>query len=98
MMFDRPSWQNVNIASINPGNIDGRVTPDVSALAGEPLYDLIFAGKSHLNGGTSASAPLWSALVTRINQNLPVSKQHRFLTPLLYQNGNTGQPIGKISS
>ena len=98
MMFDRPTWQNVRIASINPGSIDGRVTPDVSALAGEPLYDLIFVGKSHPNGGTSASAPLWAALVARVSQNLPVGKQHRFLTPLLYQNGNNGQPIGKISS
>ncbi len=98
MMFDRPSWQNVQIASINSGSIDGRVTPDVSALAGDPLYDLTFSGKSHPNGGTSASAPLWAALVARINQNLPIGKQHRFLTPLLYQKGTNGQPIGKVGS
>lgn len=96
--FPRPAWQNVHIASLNPGSIDGRVVPDVSALAGAPLYDLVFVGESHPNGGTSASAPLWAALIARINANMPVTKQQRFLTPLLYQNGSNGQPVGKGSS
>jgi kumamolisin len=95
--FDRPTWQNVHVASINPGSIDGRVVPDVSALAGEPLYQLTFTGKSAPNGGTSASAPLWAALLARINANLPAAKQQRFVTPLLYQN-LAGQPLGKLAS
>jgi len=96
--FDRPSWQNVHIKSLNPGAIDGRVTPDVAALAGPPFYDLIFLGKDAPNGGTSASAPLWAALISRINALLPAAKQQRFLTPLLYQNSGNGQTVGAVAS
>ena len=96
--FTRPSWQNVHVASLNSGSIDGRVVPDVSALAGQPLYDLIFVGNPQPNGGTSASAPLWAALIARINAILPPAKRQRFLTPLLYQNAANGQPVGKGSS
>ncbi|MFZ0272618.1 MAG: S53 family peptidase [Acidobacteriaceae bacterium] len=98
MKFDRPAWQNVTIASLNPNSIDGRVVPDVAALAGQPLYDLIFLGKDAPNGGTSASAPLWAALIARINAMLPLDKQQRFLTPLLYMNLPSGKPVGKASS
>jgi kumamolisin len=97
-LFARPAWQSVHVASLNAGSIDGRVVPDVSALAGEPLYSLIFTGKSMPNGGTSASAPLWASLIARINGNLPSAKQQRFVTPLLYQNGTGGQPVGKGAS
>ncbi len=96
-LFPRPSWQNIRVASINSGSIDGRVVPDVAALSGNPYYSLIFLGKPQPSGGTSASAPLWAALVARINALLPVARQQRFLTPLLYQNGGTGQPVGKTS-
>ena len=63
VVFPRPSWQDVQITSINAGSIDGRVIPDIAALAGPPLYDLIFAGQDQPNGGTSASTPLWAALI-----------------------------------
>jgi kumamolisin len=96
--FARPAWQTVKVTSINRGSIDGRVVPDVSALAGEPLYSLTFAGKPQPNGGTSASAPLWAALLARINGNLPAGKQQRFVAPLLYQTTSTGQPVGKVAS
>jgi kumamolisin len=96
--FPRPNWQHVQVKSLNSGSIDGRVVPDVAALAGAPFYDLIFVGKPQPNGGTSASAPLWAALIARVYSQLPAAKQQRFLTPLLYQNGGTGQPIGKIAS
>jgi kumamolisin len=97
MLFPRPSWQNVKIKSLNSGSIDGRVIPDISALSGPPLYDLIFVGKPQPNGGTSASAPLWAALIARVNAQLPAAKQQRFLTPLLYRNGTGTQPVGKIA-
>jgi kumamolisin len=96
-VFPRPAWQNVRVASLNSGSIDGRVVPDVSALAGEPLYDLVFMGKTKPNGGTSASAPLWAALIARVYAQLPQAKQQRFLAPLLYRNGVTGQPVGKVA-
>jgi kumamolisin len=93
-VFQRPTWQNVHVASVNPGSIDGRVVPDVAALAGPPLYDLIFQGQDSPNGGTSASAPLWASLIARMNAQLPAAKQQRFLTVLLYQTGANGQPRG----
>jgi len=96
--FARPSWQNVKVKSLNSGSIDGRVMPDISALAGEPLYDLIFVGHPQPNGGTSASAPLLAALVARIDASLPTAKRQRFLTPLLYQNNSNGKPVGKVCS
>jgi kumamolisin len=98
IFFNRPAWQNVKVKSINPKSIDGRVMPDVAALAGEPMYDLIIVNHPQVNGGTSASTPLWAALIARINAQLPVAKKQRFITPLLYQNGLNGQPIGKGAS
>ena len=96
-IFDRPSWQDVSVTALYSGSIDGRVIPDVAALAGEPLYDLIFAGQPMPNGGTSASTPLWAALIARVNAQLPANKQQRFLTPLLYQKAST-KTVGQLSS
>ncbi len=73
-LFPRPSWQTVKIKSINKNSIDGRVNPDVAALAGSPLYDLIMLGHDAPNGGTSASAPLWAALIARLNELWPTAK------------------------
>jgi len=84
--FSRPSWQTVDIPSINTGSIKGRIVPDVAALAGRPLYSLILLGESAPNGGTSASAPVWASLLARINSALPKAKRQRFIPPLLYQN------------
>jgi kumamolisin len=90
-IFDRPKWQKVNIANINPGAKDGRVTPDVAANAsGKSGYRTVVDGKPSTTGGTSASAPLWAALIARINQNLPKGKRVGYLTPVLYQaSGNS---------
>jgi kumamolisin len=93
--FDRPAWQTVTVTSLNPRSIDGRIVPDVSALAGSPFYDLIFLGHDAPNGGTSASAPLWAALLARMQPGLAPANQRRFLAPLLYGNGPGGQPVGQ---
>jgi kumamolisin len=98
VVFPRPAWQTVKIASINPKSIDGRVAPDVAALAGLPYYDLIFVGKDAPNGGTSASAPLWASLIARVNQQLPAAKQQRYLTPLLYMKAANGKTVGQNAS
>ncbi|UWZ84976.1 S53 family peptidase [Occallatibacter riparius] len=95
VIYPRPKWQTVKVKSLNSKSIDGRVVPDISALAGEPYYDLIFTGQDSPNGGTSASAPLWAALIARVNAQLPATKQQRFLTPLLYGNAPNGKPVGK---
>jgi kumamolisin len=94
--FPRASWQNVNVPSVNSIGFDGRVLPDVTALAGQPLYDLIFLGQDAPNGGTSASTPVWAALIARINAALPSSKQTRFFTKLLYQPGPNGTVPGQV--
>jgi kumamolisin len=97
VFFARPQWQNVHIPSLNPGSIDGRVIPDISALSGSPMYDLIFVGHDAPNGGTSASTPMWAALIARINALLPAGKQQRFLTPLLYEQLANGKTRGEVS-
>jgi kumamolisin len=94
-VFDRPAWQTVTVPSLNQGSIDGRVVPDVSALAGSPFYDLIFLGHDAPNGGTSASTPLWAALLARMQPGLAPANRRRFFPPLLYGNGPDGQPVGQ---
>lgn len=83
--FERPSWQRVRpVRSVNPDARDGRTVPDVAALAGLPGYSLIYNGRPTMNGGTSAAAPLWAALIARIAAARAPNKPSPFLTPLLY--------------
>jgi kumamolisin len=96
VFYNRPSWQGVKVKSLNKGSIDGRIVPDVAAVAGNPFYDLIVLGRDSPNGGTSAAAPVWAALIARINANLPSAKRQRFLTPLLYNLAPSGQTVGTI--
>jgi kumamolisin len=93
-IFPRPAWQTVNVESLNAGSMDGRVVPDVAALAGQPYYDLIIDGQDSQGGGTSAAAPLWAALLARISAGLPDPSQRRFFTPLLYGAAPGGQAVG----
>jgi kumamolisin len=87
--FARPVWQKVNITSVNPGAIVGRVVPDVAAEAqtdGTTTgYFFVSDGKPGLNGGTSAATPLWAALIARINAARGDGKRVGYLTPILYQ-------------
>jgi kumamolisin len=64
-----PSWQEGKVPrSINPGNFAGRAIPDVAANADPNTgYLVMNGGQFGIVGGTSASAPLWASLVTRIN-------------------------------
>ena len=96
VIFPRPSWQNVKIKSINPGKFDGRILPDVSALAGPPSYSLIFRRRRVYLGGTSAAAPVWAALIARINSRLPTRRRNRFLSPALYLRTMKGESLGKL--
>ncbi len=101
----RPNWQDGPLVTplrqqpLNPLAFDGRVVPDVAALAGKPYYDLIFLGLPVKTGATSASAPVWAALIARINAKLPQNRQGRFLTPLLYQKlpPPDGRVVGQVS-
>jgi len=58
---------------------------------------MIFQGQDSPNGGTSAATPLWAALLARIAGGLPVARQLRFLTPLLYGTAPNGQPVGQAT-
>jgi kumamolisin len=95
--FGRPSWQAVDVPSLNPGAIDGRVQPDISALAGNPNYYTWVFGRKIPDGGTSASTPLWAALIARVNALLPAAKQKRFLTKLLYSQLPSGKTLGQTA-
>jgi kumamolisin len=67
-----PSWQSgVVQASINPTHFEGRGIPDVAANADPDTGYLTYSGgKFGIVGGTSASAPLWGALIALCNQQL----------------------------
>ena len=100
--FPRPAWQTVKVASLNP-TANGRIVPDVAALAGNPGSACLMrfldqhgnlARAWQPGEGTSASTPIWAALIARINAKLPAAKQQRFIAPLLYQTLPTGGPLG----
>ena len=86
-IFDPPEWQSgVHLPpSANPGAKQGRGLPDVAGLADpETGFTIInVTGKKLvIIGGTSATAPLWAALIARINEGLGV--RVGYLNPLLY--------------
>jgi kumamolisin len=81
--FPLPSFQSGANVPPAPNGFAGRGVPDVAADADPATgYSVIVDGQSVVLGGTSAVAPLWAALVARLNQLLgaPVG----FVTPRLY--------------
>ena len=96
--WPRPPWQPNTVRSLNGRRFRGRIVPDVTALAGPPWYDLTVEGRTVSNGGTSASAPLWAALVARIDALLPKSRRQRFLVPRLYEMRDRGAAFRDIVS
>lgn len=92
-VFTKPAYQNtVNVPpSANPPHNVGRGVPDVAAVA-DPVTGVVVMridGK-HLEpiGGTSAAAPLWAALIARLNEGLKA--RCGFLNPILYGRFSTG--------
>jgi len=83
--FPRPAFQSAAKVpvSVNPTHFKGRGVPDVAGDA-DPVtgYQVRVDGHDVVYGGTSAVAPLWSALIALINQRRgqPVG----FLDPVLY--------------
>jgi kumamolisin len=82
-VFPLPSWQqgfDVPAPTVQGG---GRGVPDVAGDADPNTgYNILVDGDNEVIGGTSAVAPLWAALVARINQRL--GKPIGFLNPLIY--------------
>ena len=84
-VFPLPAWQaGANIPpSANGGT--GRGVPDVAGDADPATgYAVRVDGATTVIGGTSAVAPLWAALVARLNQRS--GKPFGLLNPVLYAN------------
>ncbi|MEM9762115.1 MAG: S53 family peptidase [Pseudomonadota bacterium] len=76
--------------SVNPPYLPGRGVPDVAGNADEQTgYALWFDDRTQIIGGTSAVAPLWSALIARLNHAL--DRRLGFVHPALYAIGAAGQ-------
>jgi kumamolisin len=77
--FPLPTWQqNANVPK-SPSGSSGRGVPDVAGNADPATgYQVLVDGQSQVIGGTSAVAPLWAALIARLNQKLgaPVGDLH----------------------
>ena len=67
-------------------NRNGRAYPDVSAVGDNVL--IFNEGAPTLIGGTSASAPVWGALLTRVNEERIAAGKSTvgFVNPTLYAN------------
>ena len=83
--FPVPDYQQqANVpGSLNPAGFQGRGVPDVTG-DGDPSsgYNILVDGQPIQEGGTSAVAPLWAALIARINQKL--NGRVGFVNPQLY--------------
>lgn len=70
-VFALPTWQTASKVPTAAGAFAGRGVPDVAGNA-DPMtgYNVRVDGQDEVIGGTSAVAPLWAALVARLNQQL----------------------------
>jgi tripeptidyl-peptidase-1 len=92
-LYDRPTWQKSavegylqTVTDIVPGfNSKGRAIPDVSALGRN--YVIVDGGQIIPVSGTSASAPVFAAMITLINDERIAAgkKPLGFLNPVLYK-------------
>ncbi len=75
----------------NKTGVPGRGVPDISGNA-DPVtgYRIRVGGSEQIIGGTSAVAPLYSALAVRLNEGLGGTRQVGFMNPFLYKNGMAG--------
>ena len=82
-----PPWQEgVNKVLSLSTKKSGRGVPDVAGAATN--YAILVDGEDATSGGTSAVAPLWSALIVRLNQSL--GRRVGFVNPALYAAAATG--------
>jgi kumamolisin len=81
--FPVPPWQSQAGVPTRQGGGPGRGVPDVAGNA-DPRsgYQILVDGQRQVTGGTSAVAPLWAALVARLNQAL--GRKVGLLQPKLY--------------
>jgi kumamolisin len=88
--FPVPPWQKglSTTRTTGPAKVlTNRGVPDVAGDAsGNSGYKIFFGGRAGVASGTSAVAPLWAALVARINS--AKNKTVGFINPKLYRNPN----------
>ncbi|NOK09180.1 S53 family peptidase [Corallococcus exercitus] len=83
------SWKN-GVFSISRGT--GRGVPDVAANADlHTGYQIVFKGQQGVAAGTSAAAPMWAALIVRLNEAL--GERVGFLHPRLYKLVSEAEPV-----
>ncbi|KWZ48070.1 peptidase S53 [Burkholderia savannae] len=88
-VFDLPDWQKGLSATLARGGaaspLAKRGVPDVAGDASPATgYEVLVGGTSAVMGGTSAVAPLWAALVARINA--AAGSSAGWINPKLYRN------------
>ena len=94
-VFALPVWQSGLSTTRTQGGkaaLTKRGVPDVAGDA-SPLtgYDVLIGGTETVVGGTSAVAPLWAALIARINA--AAGKPAGFINPKLYRAQTAGRDI-----
>ena len=92
----KPSWQTVNIPSVDPSVKSGRIIPDVAADA-TPAAGISWSHRAPGDRRRHGQAtPLWAGLLTRILQS---GKSVGFLTPKLYaaNPATSGKPLGEVA-
>jgi kumamolisin len=98
--FAVPSWQTGLNAVNDQGQssaLTKRGVPDVAGNADPATgYDVRIDGTDTVIGGTSAVAPLWAALLARINQ--ASGKPAGYINPHLYQNPNALRDVTRGSN
>jgi kumamolisin len=88
-VFPLPSWQSGANIPVPPRGAPGRGVPDVAGDADPRTgYSVVVDGESTVIGGTSAVAPLWAALIARLNEarGVPLG----YLNPRLYALSSRG--------
>ena len=96
-IFSLPAYQNgAGVPQTSTGS-KGRGVPDVAGDADPTTgFDVVVDGRYDIIGGTSAVAPLWAALIARINE--ATQKTAGFINPLLYQNSSACRDITEGSN
>lgn len=84
-LFPRPDWQRPHVVPFSAvtGGGEGRGVPDMAGNADPGTgYLLQVQGRTTVIAGTSAVAPLFAAMIARINQSL--GKNVGYINPLIY--------------
>jgi kumamolisin len=97
-VFDRPPYQQGITLPPDGKALSKRGVPDVAGVA-DPQTGVVIIrvnGRELVPvGGTSATAPLWAALIARLNQGLGANVG--FLNPLLYHNKKVSGALRDIT-